>query len=83
MTMMMSQNIIISSGGTEFTKIWIEDKLKCNLSTKRWSRSLFSKFLSQQRGGKGAVKVTDNRTAEENESNQNNGKTEREFSTKH
>ena len=47
------------------------------------ARSLFSKFLSQQRGGKGAVKVTDNRTAEENESNQNNGKTEREFSTKH
>ena len=46
-------------------------------------RSLFSKFLSQQRGGIGAVKVTDNRTAEENESNQNNGKTERELTTKH
>ena len=43
------------------------------------ARSLFSKFLPQQRGRKGAIKVTDNRTAEENGGNQNNGKTEKEF----
>ena len=50
MTMTMSQNIIISSGGTEFTKIWIEDKLKYSLSTKRWSRGHFSASFYLNKG---------------------------------
>ena len=47
---MMSQNIIISSGGAQFMKIWIEDKLKCNLSTKRWSRGHFSASFYLNKG---------------------------------
>ena len=50
---MMSQNIIISSGRTQFMKIWIEDKLKCNLSTKRW---LCGHFLASFYLNKGVEK---------------------------